>query len=380
MKTRIYYIATFSIGILLTACGGDNSTNESLDDLLLKRDSLKAELLLVNESIAELDTTKEDYTPIVSVEDLVVKEFVHKVEVQGSVESDKDALINAEASGTIRVIHVKEGQRVSQGQSLITIDSQILQSTIEEVENSLELATYMYEKQEKLMEEGVGVEIEYETAKNNKLALEKKLKTMQSQRGKTVVKAPFSGIVDNIMVNIGEMAVPQFPLLRIVNNKEVNIKASVSESLLATIKLGTEVELEIPSLNDTIIRTKVSYVGQYIDPVNRTFVIRIDIKNNSLLIPNQLAKVNVTDFQQKDALVVNNEAILQDTENNNYIYVLTDKKEDDYGVRKVYVDVMKQYKGESSINPIKQGDLSEDDQVVVRGAKGITESDRVKLQ
>ena len=104
MKAKYIYISILSLGTVLTACGGGEVTNESLVELISKRDLLKAEVLVLNDQIAEMDTTKEDYTPIVTFEKLVIKDFVHKIEVQGGVESDKDALINAEASGTIRTI------------------------------------------------------------------------------------------------------------------------------------------------------------------------------------------------------------------------------------------------------------------------------------
>lgn len=380
MKMKYLKLVPFAAVLAFTACGGNVETAEdSLDQLKSKRDSLKAELALLNEQIALMDTTAENALPLVSAESVLIEEFVHKVEVQGNVETDENALINAEASGTITVIHVKEGQKVSKGQALITIDSQILQSTIEEVETSLELATYMFEKQQQLMDEGVGIELEYEQAKNNKKALEKKLNTMRSQRGKSVVRAPFSGVIDDIFVSVGELAAPQFPLLRVVNNREVSITASMSESLLAFIKVGTPVDLVIPSLNDTVIQSKVTFKGNFIDPVNRTFKIRVDIKNNSLLIPNQLAKVSVTDFIQADATVINSEAILQDTENNNYIYKLVDDAEGGFGVKKVYIKVIKRYNGKASVQPVGQGKLDQNDRVVVKGAKGITESDRVEL-
>ena len=53
---------------------------------------------------------------------------------------------------------------------------------------------------QKLMDEGLGVEMEYEQARNQKKALEQKLKTLRSQQGKTVVRAPFSGVIDDIFV------------------------------------------------------------------------------------------------------------------------------------------------------------------------------------
>lgn len=368
------------LGITLISCGSEESTSDdSLVQLTEQRDSLKTLLAEVNLKISELDTNVVEVTPLVGSEKVVVKDFVHKIEVQGAVDSDKNAMINAEASGVIRKVHVKEGQKVSKGQALITIDAAILSNQIQEIEAQLELANFMYEKQKKLMEQGVGTEIEFEQAKAQKNSLEKSIQTMRSQQGKTVVRSPFSGVIDEVMVSLGEMAAPGVPLLRVVNNSDVKITASISENLLSKVNVGTPVDLYFPSLNDTIIESSITSKGNFIDPVNRTFRIRIELSKNSLLLPNQLAKVNVTDFVKKDAIVVSSSAILQDTQNNSYLYKL--KKDGDlFNVEKVYVEVEKNYKGESCIKPIKDGALSENDLIVVDGAKGITEADQVTLQ
>lgn len=374
-KKFIYFIA---LALTVTACGEMEETNPELDALIAKRDSLKTELVTINAQIQELDTATVVALPLVTASKVKKTDFVHKVEVPGTVETDKNAMITAEASGVIKKIHVKEGQKVSRGQSLITIDSEILASNIEELETSLELAEYMFKKQQKLMDQGVGIEIEYEQAKNQKLSLEKKLKTLKSQKGKTVVRAPFTGVIDDLMVNEGEMAAPQFPLLRLVNNNSVTINASLSENLLAKVNEGTAVEMVFPSLNDTTIVSAISNKGNYIDPTNRTFRVQIEIKDNKVLLPNQFAKVNVTDFTRKNALVIDSESILQDTDNKNYIYRLTRSKEDKeaFEVEKVFVTVVKKYKGMACV----EGSLNADDLIVVRGAKGITASDQVKLQ
>jgi membrane fusion protein (multidrug efflux system) len=379
MKTGLLLLSLFT-GLILASCGGSQSGEESLEQLIIKRDELKKELTLLNEKIAALDTAEVDMTPIVTSSQVEQKDFVHKVEVQGSVETDENVLVTAESQGTIRAIHVKEGQRVSKGQPLITIDSEILASTIDEVETSLEMADYMFQKQQKLMDEGVGVEVEYEQSRNQKKALEQKLKTMRSQQGKTVVRAPFAGVIDDIMISLGDMATPMNPLMRLVNNKNITISASLAENLLARVNLGTPVDLVIPAMNDTVIQGVVNYKGNFIDPVNRTFKIHVTIKNNSLLLANMLAKVNVVDFAKKDALVVNSESVLQDTKNNNYVYKLTGGKTELFSVEKVFVKVEKSYNGESCIVPITAGQLVAGDKLVLAGAKGITESDKVKIQ
>lgn len=379
MNIRLYTSAVIATAVL-ASCGGPVQSDNELEKLMAKRDSLKNELAIINEQIALLDTAKEVLIPIVTSSAVEQKDFVHKVEVQGSVETDENVVLTAESQGVIRTIHVKEGQKVSQGQALITIDSEILASTIDEIETSLEMANYMLDKQQKLMDEGVGVEIEYEQAKNQKKALEQKLKTMRSQQGKTVVRAPFSGVIDEIMVSLGDMASPMTPMIRLVNNKNITIAASLAENLLANVGLGTPVDLVIPAMNDTAIAGVVSYKGNFIDPVNRTFKIQVEIKNNSILMANMLAKVNVVDFTRKNAIVVKTESVLQDTKNNNYVFKLSKGEGELYSLEKVFVTVEKSYRGESCVVPVVAGSLNQGDQIVLSGAKGITESDKVKLQ
>lgn len=371
------WVYALMIGATMVACQGGGESNSDLDALISKRDSLKTVLAEVNAEIEAMDTTKVVSTPLVTVTTIRMEDFSHKVEVPGTVETDLNSLINAEASGVITKIHVKEGQKVTKGQSLISIDAEILSSNIAELETSLELAEYMFEKQQRLMDQGVGIEIEYEQAKNQKLSLEKKLKTLKSQRGKTVVKAPFTGVIDDIMVNVGEMAAPQFPLLRIVNNNSVTINASLSENLLSKVNEGTAVELVFPSMNDTTIVSTISNKGNYVDPTNRTFRVQIEIKDNKVLLPNQFVEVNVTDFTKKEAFVVDAKSILQDVNNRNYVYRLTTTDEQGvFDVEKVYLEVLNKYQGSACIF----GDIAEGDLIVVEGGKGITETDVVKIQ
>lgn len=377
MKTKLI-ITTLLLSLIIVSC----TEKSSLDELKEKQKELKAELAEINTEIGELDTTKVEVTLLVTSTLLAQKDFQHKIELQGAVETDQNVLINAESPGVIRKIHVKEGQKVSKGQTLITIDAEILQNSINEINTALEMANYMYDKQVTLHEQGLGTEIELEQAKSQKKSLESKLRTLQSQRGKSIVRAPFSGVIDEVFANLGEMASPQFPLIRLVNNKNIKISASVSENHLANVNVGTGVAVIFPSLNDTSIQSVVSYKGGYIDPVNRTFRIHVELKNNTIFLPNQIAKVKITDLNLNSALVVNSLAILQDTDNNDYVYKMTvvDGKKDMYTLEKIYIKIIKSYMGESAIKPLQGGLLSNESKLVLSGGKGVTESDIVKVQ
>ncbi|MBK9192565.1 MAG: hypothetical protein IPM77_14280 [Crocinitomicaceae bacterium] len=88
----------------------------------------------------------------------------------------------------------------------------------------------------------------------------------------------------------------------------------------------------------------------------------------------------MVDFTRKNALVVQTESILQDTKNNNYVFKLSKGEGDLYSLEKVFVTIEKSYRGESCVVPVVAGSLNQGDQIVLSGAKGITESDKVKLQ
>ena len=123
-------------------------------------------------------------------------------------------------------------------------------------------------------------------------------------------------------------------------------------------------------------------MGNYIDPVNRTFRIHVELKNNTIFLPNQIAKVKITDVNLDSVLVVNSQAILQDTDNNYYVYKMTIEKgeKDMYSLTKVYINILKAYSDESAITPIQKGALKNNSKLVLGGGKGVTESDIVKVQ
>lgn len=88
--------------------------------------------------------------PLVEVDSVQIKTFIHEIKVQGNVETDRDIILNAEMGGLITTINVKEGQRVSKGTVIATIDASILASNLVELQSQLDYANYMLKKQEEL--------------------------------------------------------------------------------------------------------------------------------------------------------------------------------------------------------------------------------------
>tara|TARA_R110002072_G_scaffold266303_1_gene425166 strand:- start:13017 stop:14057 length:1041 start_codon:yes stop_codon:yes gene_type:complete len=337
--------------------------------------SITIPAILIFSSCSEIEEKKEEQSkyPFVKLEKVESKKFIHEIRIQGNVETDKDVLLTAEMGGLITSVIVKEGQKVSKGQTIATIDAAILSSNVEELKTSLEYAEYMLNKQEELQKRGVGSEFDLEATKNQVNSLKSKMNSLNTQRGKATIRAPFTGVIDNVFARKGQMAGPQSPVVRLVNNKTIDIVASLSEKHIANVKVGTPLVVSFPNYLDTAIYLKVTNVGNYIEPTNRTFRIMSTIKNNSFLLPNMLAEVAITDYEVENGIVIPSKSILKDQDNNDFVFVAKEK-EGNFEISKVNVVVVKKYNGESLV---KEG-IKENQLIVVEGARGVTEGDIVR--
>jgi len=343
--------------------------------------NFKTLLLIALPSILFLTSCKEEekkeeikqLAPLVHLSPVLKKTFVHKIRIQGNIETDQDVLLTAEMGGIITSIKVSEGQSVRKGQVIALIDRETLNANAEEIETQLNYAEYMLSKQEELSKRGVGSEFELRTAQNQVNSLKAKKKSLNSQRKKATITAPFSGIIDDIFAKKGQMAGPQTPIIRLVNNSTVNLIASLSEKHIKNVHVGTKMMVSFPNYSDTVIALNITSIGNYINPTNRTFHVRSSIKNNSFLIPNMLAEVAITDYEVENGTVIPSKSILKDQDNNDYVFV-AEKKGNEYIVKKVNVHIIQKYNGECLI---KDG-LKENQFVVTDGARGISAGDIVR--
>lgn len=273
--------------------------------------------------------------------------FAHYFEVHGTVQSEQNVLINTELPGLISSIKVKVGDEVSKGQTLAVIDQSVISSTIQEVQTALELALDVYQRQQNLWDQGIGSEMQLLQAENNVKQLEDRLNTLNAQRSMSIISAPFAGIIDEVFAKEGEMATGQFPVLRLVNLDKIYIEADVSERYLRGVKQGMEVNVNFASINEQTTAV-ITHVGQYINPANRTFKIRIDMENpEGYLKPNLLSYVSIMDEVDSTALVVPTN-LISDRGTAPYVFVV--EYQDSLTIaRKTPVEEGFSYNNESSV-------------------------------
>jgi membrane fusion protein (multidrug efflux system) len=193
---------------ILTACGPRDKQSQ-LQRMERQRDALNEKIELLK---AELDQGRNGEPKVreqlmyVAVSEVKPEVFQHFIKVQGTVESDNNILVPAQASGIVKKILVDKGDRVTKGQLLAELDGAIYERNIAEVENALNLAITIFERRKRLWDKNIGSEIEFLQAKNNKENLEKRLETIHEQYQLTKITSPISGNVDDVLIKEGEMA------------------------------------------------------------------------------------------------------------------------------------------------------------------------------
>ena len=367
------------IGISLMLCCEKTSKqsasllelNSNKRDLIQQIDSLSSLLKSVELNISKLDTNKR-LTSVTALES-EEKMFQHFIEVQGSVEADQSVELYPESSGNITKIFVREGQSISKGRPLVQIDNSILESSKVELQTQLDLAATTFERQKRLWNQNIGSEIQYLQAKAKKEGLENSLESLKSQAKKLKITAPFSGTVDEVFAKTGGLANPMFPALRLINLDQIHVESEVTETYLKYIKKGTEVELYFPSI-DKKINTKVDQVGNYINPNNRSFKVRMNVNNtDGTLKANLLADVKISDFKEVGIVIPSN-LIQKDRMNKPFVYILVEEDKF-FRVKKSYIIEKISYESESFIS---EG-LEADALIVDKGSQLVKEDETVIL-
>ena len=152
---------------------------------------------------------------LVTTKPVQKKVFSHYVDVTGAVASKQNVALGAENGGRVVEVNVTEGQQVQKGQVLVRMDAESVQRNIDEVKTALELATTIYEKQKNLWDQEIGTEVQFLEAKNRKESLQRQLASLQTQLSKSVIRAPFSGIVEMVYAKLGETLQPTMTVVQL---------------------------------------------------------------------------------------------------------------------------------------------------------------------
>ncbi|MBU2974707.1 efflux RND transporter periplasmic adaptor subunit [Zobellia sp. B3R18] len=384
---KILYLATTAL--LFSACGekeasvSDIISQGNLESIRAKKSELSEKQKSLESELKKLDSviatmSNDEKLPLVTTVTAKAEKFDHFLELQGNVKTKQNVLVYPEMSGTLQRVYVKEGQRVAAGQILATIDDGGMSSQLSQLKTQAELAKTTFERRKRLWDQKIGSELEYLSAKTNYEAAEDAVKQTQSQLGKSSIRAPFSGIIDNVIKDQGTVVSPGpgSEVFRIVNLSDMYIEVDVPETYLSGIKVGKQAQVYFPVLGDTVT-TKVRQTGNFINPSNRAFTVEISVPNKKGNIkPNLTAKVNINDYTNEEAIVIPQSIISENAEGDQYVYIAEPTDGENEAILKK--SIIKTGKTQGSHIEVLSG-INDGDHIIEEGARSVKDGQKVKI-
>lgn len=386
MKKLFYFL---SLSFLIISCGG--GSEQTVEDLIASDDikaikerkqNLTEEQRLLNNQIALLDSVisakdGNEKLPLVSTLTAEAQKFDHFLELQGDVMTKQNVLIYPEMSGTLLRVYAKEGQKVSKGQTLAKIDDGGMGSQLEQLKTQASLAKTTFERQQRLWDQKIGSEIQYLQAKASYEASENMVMQAQSQLGKSVIRAPFSGIIDDVIKDQGTVVAPGpgSEVFRIVNLSNMYVSVDVPEGYLGGIQKGKEAKVYFPVLGDTIT-SSIRQTGNFINPSNRAFTIEIPIPNKKGNIkPNLSARVSLNDYTNEEAILIPQGIISENSQGEQYVYVIETTEKGKATAKRRIIETGKT---QGSVVEVLSG-IQVGENLIKEGARNVKEGQNVQI-
>jgi membrane fusion protein (multidrug efflux system) len=385
---KIYSI--LAITVVLISCGEKKTisienliSTGTLTELKTKKKEIATNLEIINKDLEAINTaiSKKDTVkklPLITTFTAKVAVFKHYLEIQGNVKTKQNILVYPEMPGILQKILVKEGQKVSKGQLLASIDDGGLSNQVAQLEAITELARTTFERQKRLWEQKIGSEIQFLQTKTNYEAQINSLKQLKSQQSKASIRAPFSGVIDDVIKEPGTVIAPGqgSEVFRIVNLNNMYVEAEVPERYITSITKNKQVKVAFPVLGESLT-SSIRQVGSFINPNNRSFKIEVPVANiNGNVKPNLTAKLQINDYTVTKAILIPQSIISENSNGEQYVYIIKNKnKKNEAIAERVIIKTGKTQGGFIEV----LGNLPEGTEIIEEGARSVNNGQTVKV-
>jgi membrane fusion protein (multidrug efflux system) len=243
--------------------------------------------------------------PLATVESQPAPELL---EITGAIKADQSSMVASDIGGRAIAVMVDVGSQVKQGDPLIRLDTSNAQLSAQEVSAQLSAARAQSnmaktdcERAQALLDKGAITKQEYDrettsctAAQENVAAMEARARQVGKQITDGVVRAPFTGVVAQKLVEVGEWVSPGKQVVLLVDLDPLKVDISVPESAAPHVTLGQDVELDAVAFPEQKFHAKITKIGVALNQMPRALVCEATVDPNTPLKPGNFVTVKVT--------------------------------------------------------------------------------------
>ncbi len=239
----------------------------------------------------------------------------NSISVTGSVLANESVQLSPEMAGKITRITFDEGQFVKKGQPLVYLNDDELQARQERLDYTRKLFEQSEARQRKLLEREAISQEEYDIALNELNTNLSDIKVVEAQLAKSVIRAPFSGMIGLRQVSEGSYVSPADPIATLVNIDPVKIEFSVPERYSNEVSVGDNVLFARSEGAEKEREAKVYAVEPRINTETRTLTMRALSENDArTLLPGMFVRIKLILHVNEGSIMVPAQSLIPEME------------------------------------------------------------------
>jgi len=323
----------------------------------------------------EEEPVEQERTRLVAVETITMESdsFEDFIRLTGTVEAFEDAVISAETQGRILEI-VGRGASLNEGEVIARLDDRMIQAQYNAAQTAFDLAVENFNRMESLHADTIISTQDLQSARAQRDQARAQLDQAEKQLRDSNIEAPFSGRVEERMIQRGEHISPGMPVARLVNTREIRILTGIPERYSGEITEGSPVEIHLRSSSNEPIQSSITYAGNVIDPDTRTFTAEIELQNpDQILKPEMVVELRVKRRTIEDAMIIPRTAVVRNEDGISVFKAVEDGEN-----KKARLTSVQTGRSSGPLIEITSG-IEPGDEIVFSGISNLNDGDRLNI-
>jgi membrane fusion protein (multidrug efflux system) len=244
----------------------------------------------------------------------------------GTLRSNESVILSPEIAGRVAELNIEEGGKVAAGATVAVLDQSVYKAELAQAQASLELSRANYKRAEELLAKNAGTIRALDEAQAALRNDQASVALAQARLEKTVITAPFDGVLGLRQVSVGQYLDPGDAIVNLENIDPLKVDFRVAEIYFAVVKVGQPIEIAIDALAAESFLGDVYAIDPLIDVNGRAIVIRARIPNtDGRLRPGLFARVNLIYESRERVLFIPEQALIPQGEEQSVFRVVDGK-------------------------------------------------------
>ncbi len=244
-----------------------------------------------------------------------------EISASGNIEGRKTVKLGFLVAGKINYIAVGEGGMLEAGQLLASLDPESYRIAKEMADANLDQLQDEYNRLNMMHDRKSISDSDFSKVTNGLKVARAQQKLQNKNLSDTRLYSPIKGVLLKKGVEVGEIIGSGLQIFAVSDISIIHVSASIPESDLQKIKIGSEASVYIASI-DSAFTGRVVEIGSLAEPTTRSFTAKIELKNPKFIIrPGMTAEIKIRTGRKADIMAVPGEAVLRDLDNTSYVFI-----------------------------------------------------------